>query len=166
MKHVPVNDALKGVMEAGLDRRELHLRLAIVSTQEEVSAVTERISKWLGCQGADQDVVDDVQLAVAEALNNVVEHAYVYREDGRIDLLLVLEPQSISVDITDFGCKFDGPPPYRPRDPASIELEDLPEGGWGWGLIQMVMQKVDFEHRNGCNHLTMVRMIEVQAEET
>ncbi len=117
--------------------KELRLQVAIKSVQDEVTNVVGLISEWLGSHCVSRDPIDELELVLAEALNNVVEHAYLYAEDGEIDILVRLRQDLLQVTITDKGCKFDGPPPLKEMDVENMDFEELPKGGFGWHLTPL-----------------------------
>lgn len=137
--------------------KELHLQVGIKSVQDEVTNVVSHISEWLGAHCVAQDPIEELELVLAEALNNVVEHAYLYAEDGEIDILVRLRQEQLEVTITDKGCKFDGPPPLKEMDVENMDFEELPEGGFGWNLIRTLTDNVEFEHKDKRNRLTLTR---------
>ncbi len=118
--------------------------LAVRHTLEEL---TGRLASW--------SVPPDprVELAVAEAMNNIVEHAYADNPDGRIHLDLELLPEGVSIALSDRGVAMpDGAVPAGSM-PAP---ETLPEGGWGWSLIHACCDGLHYERVHGANELTMV----------
>ena len=137
--------------------KELRLQVAIHSIQEEVSNVVSKISDWLNIHCVDSDTVGELELVLAEVLKNVVEHAYLYAEDGEIDILVRLRNDRLHATITDKGRKFDGPPSLKEMDVENMAFEELPEGGFGWNLIRMLMNKIEFEHKDHQNKLTLTR---------
>ncbi|GGA16519.1 ATP-binding protein [Neptunicoccus cionae] len=136
---------------------ELRLQIAIRSVQTEVSRVLGRITDWLGKHGINRSYVEELELVTAEALNNVVEHAYLYAEDGEIRIVVALRPGKLQVQITDGGRKFDGPPPEKKMDVEKFSFEELPEGGFGWNLIRSLTDEVAFERAGEKNRLTLTR---------
>lgn len=142
---------------------ELKLQLAIKSVQSEVSNVLCAITEWLESHKVESATISDLELVMAEALNNVVEHAYLYAEDGEIEVLVTLRPTELKVLITDSGRKFDGPPEYRELDVENFSFEELPEGGFGWNLIRSLTDEVEFEHADKKNRLTLTRNLQDSA---
>lgn len=137
--------------------RELHMTVAILSVQEEVTSVISHICGWLQAHGVQEEVRQELELVLAEALNNVVEHAYLFEEDGEIEIKILLTPDKLQATISDRGRKFDGPPPMVETDVENLAFEDLPEGGFGWNLIQTLTDHVEFERRDGTNCLQLTR---------
>jgi serine/threonine-protein kinase RsbW len=142
--------------------QELQLQVAIKSVQSEVTNVVSRITGWLNSHSLAANVVGELELVLAEALNNVVEHAYMYVEEGEIEIIVVLTGESLRTRITDSGRKFDGPPPFKDLDIDNCDFEELPEGGFGWNLIRTLTDEVEFEHKNDQNRLTLTRNLRVK----
>lgn len=137
--------------------QELRLQVGINSVQAEVSNVVSKIGEWLTRHRIDIDTIGELELVLAEVLNNVVEHAYLYSEDGEIDILVRLRNDRLRATITDKGRKFDGPPQLKVMDVENMDFEELPEGGFGWNLIRTLMDKIEFEHKDHQNRLTLTR---------
>ncbi len=97
------------------------------------SAVAEAAGR-LGC--ADR-IVQDVVLAVDEACQNIIRHAY--RElGGDIVVQLGGEPGRLVVRLIDFA------PPVEPARIVPRVLDDLRPGGLGTHFIRTVMDDVAF----------------------
>ncbi|HKK97097.1 MAG TPA: ATP-binding protein [Marivita sp.] len=102
--------------------------------------------------GVAQDSCDSLQIAVAEALNNIVEHGYRGSRLGAVVIQVSVSATDIVCDLTDWGCAYPGldlPNGVLP-DPT-----DLEEGGYGWFLIRSLMTNVTYERRHKTNHLSL-----------
>jgi anti-sigma regulatory factor (Ser/Thr protein kinase) len=87
-------------------------------------------------------VIDDVELAVDEAVTNVVVHAYRGRTDGIIEVRAKIEGQHLLVTIRDFGER------YQPK-PVSFEqvkkvLAGRTKGGMGRYIMSQCMDSVAY----------------------
>ncbi len=90
------------------------------------------------------------ELVLAEALNNVAEHAYALRP-GEIELSLERVVGAVAVRIADRGASMPLgilPAGIAP-DPAA-----LPEGGFGWHLIRSLTTDLCYRRHEGWNLLT------------
>ncbi len=87
-----------------------------------------------GCQETSADVV----LAVDEACQNIIRHAYAGREDGEIGLDICREDGCIVIYLRDVACPVD-PETIKPRD-----LGDIRPGGLGVHIIQEVMDEAAY----------------------
>lgn len=93
------------------------------------------------------------ELLLAEALNNVVEHAYA-RWPGDIRVSLRPEGTHIQVRITDQGLPMPGGAPPRGTLPEIEAQEDLPEGGFGWFLIRSLSEDLSYLRLGDSNALS------------
>lgn len=134
----------------------LLLQLSFLSRQEDVTNMVKRAEDWLLSFDVQPSFCGDVALVLAEALNNVVEHAYEYREDGLIDVELRLKCPELRISIQDKGAKFPGLPEAKVMDGPERDFDDLPEGGFGWFLIQTLTTEIEYEHVAGQNQLDIL----------
>jgi serine/threonine-protein kinase RsbW len=148
-------DIPNGTIE--LSKNGLCFTACFLSAQNNVSKATEAATKWMKEVCIDEEEIDNVSLVVAEALNNVIEHAYTYAEDGRIELYLNHQNGQLTVKIVDQGAAFDGPPEKKEMgDHGAMDIMDLPEGGFGWFMIQTLCKEIAFVRENNRNNLTLV----------
>lgn len=87
----------------------------------------------------DKDAVFAIELAVGEAITNIIRHAYDGQPGHPIRLMLTIDNEKLSLSIVDFGRKFDPgnlPPP---------NLDTPREGGYGIYLIKKVMDQVTYD---------------------
>jgi serine/threonine-protein kinase RsbW len=90
---------------------EDYLALRIPADPHEVGPVRRRLRDWLQDSGVDEDEVSDLVLAVSEAINNSVEHAYPGPAHGTVEVRAHVEPDgSAEVAVTDHG-QWRVPPP-------------------------------------------------------
>lgn len=101
--------------------------------------------------------IEDIKLAVAEAINNAIQHAPVPAGSGAAPIVTISfkpGPQGILIEVTDEGRIEDGLPVHE-ASPVQKD-EDLPEGGLGFLLIRTLMD--DVSHLSGPHSDTSVRM--------
>jgi len=104
----------------------------------------------------DADLCGSVVIVLAEALNNVVEHAYAGLPPGQIRLEIGIFDDEILINICDHGQALPNGtiPPARLPD-ASGPLESLPEGGFGWYLIHDLTNDMSYTRQGTENHLNL-----------
>ena len=97
----------------------------------------------------------NAELVLAEAMNNIIEHAYAGRGDGQVDLRITFDDGALAVSIEDTGAPMPGgeAPQGRAHD-LDCDLEDLPEGGFGWFLIRQLSEDLAFSRIDGRNRLS------------
>lgn len=107
------------------------------------------------------DRLSRLELALAEILNNIVEHGYADRPAGVIHLSIVPGDSGLSCAVADDGgllptsCLAPRTDPLAEGDSATAaeRLLCLPEGGFGWLLIQGLTQNLCHFRENGRNML-------------
>lgn len=112
---------------------------------EEVARLGAAIHAACVEQGATRDEADDVELAVAEAVNNVIRHARTDSTEG-VHVLITMDSRGVEIEIPD-GCPPGSILPPMRHTPKS--REELPEGGMGLHIIHTVMDTVDSLERDG-----------------
>jgi sigma-B regulation protein RsbU (phosphoserine phosphatase) len=98
------------------------------------SVVTQAASL---CECSD-DMVQDVVIAVDEALQNIIRHAYSNRPDGEIKVTICRSVANLIFFIQDYADQIDIKK-VKPRD-----LSDVRPGGLGTHFIREVMDEVIF----------------------
>ncbi len=93
----------------------------------------------LRAAGRSDDDVWAVELALTEAISNVMRHAYAGDETREIGLSLRLEGDRLELEIAHDGIPFD-PAGYRPPD-----LDAAQTGGYGLHLIDELVDEFDNE---------------------
>lgn len=100
------------------------------------------------------DLVFKVNLALEELVLNVMNYGH---DDGlhEIDIKLVSEENSLTIEIVDDGRPFD-PLNDAPIPDVNAELEDRTIGGLGIHFVRKMMDDVRYRREEGKNHLTLV----------
>jgi serine/threonine-protein kinase RsbW len=112
----------------------------IINSDIEIIADTRHwAAQHAKAAGFDKDAVFAIELAVGEAVTNIIRHAYDNQPGHKIHLSLTIDDTKFSLQILDFGRKFDPdslPPP---------NLDAPREGGYGIFLMKQVMDEVIFD---------------------
>ena len=129
-------------------------RLALDGDGAAVRRALDMAKDWLALRRVSDDVRDRVMIVLAEALNNVVEHALATDPGGRIDLTLRDAGRDVTMDIVDDGRAMPGlePPRHAPRC-VDQPRDTLPEGGFGWNLIHDIARDVRYRRAGRLNLL-------------
>lgn len=124
--------------------REMALRKALAAVRE-----------FLQTHGFTQEVCGTVELVLAEAMNNIIEHAYAGTLAGEIALRLDVRGHDLFFLITDDGTSMPGDsPPKGKQHDLACDMQDLPEGGFGWFLIRELTHNLSYERVGQQNQLT------------
>lgn len=119
----------------------------------------EYISTHADKAGFKQDVVKNIELAMEEALVNVIVHGYKTNGgDIAIELKSPIKQPGIEITITDEGIPFNPdtyPSASSPLTQAASFDNGQEVGGWGLFLIFKMMDKVEYARINGKNVLKL-----------
>jgi anti-sigma regulatory factor (Ser/Thr protein kinase) len=84
----------------------------------------------------DETVIAEVELAMTEALSNVIVHSYDERDDEQVLLSLDIDDERLALGIRDRGR------PFEPARYAPPNLDEPAEHGYGIFLIEELMDEV------------------------
>lgn len=138
------------------------VRFSISSSFENVAVLAEEVSNHCKTRSKNHtDSIDTLRLCLAEALNNIVEHAYEGAEGKPIFADVRFKPDCYEVMLIDEGKPMPGGTlPSGALDFEMDDLDALPEGGFGWMLIHTQMDTVEYERRDGCNILRLEKSVD------
>ena len=94
-----------------------------------------------------------INLALEEAVTNVVMYAYPKGTKEKINLEAVRDGNTLRFTLTDRGRVFD--PTAAPKANIAASLKDRPIGGLGIHLVRTIMDSVTYRRVEGKNVLTM-----------
>ncbi len=139
-------------------------QFSIVSSYALAADLSERISTLCTERpeftGPHEDTPQVLRICVAEALNNIVKHAYGGAPDKPISVSLDFFEQRVAITLMDEGCPMPGGKiPETELDFDETDYDSLPEGGFGWILIRSQMDAIKYERRNGCNVLRLEKWL-------
>ena len=100
---------------------------------------------------------DDIQMAVDEAVTNVMEHAYAGRTNGHISIQLEIDAKAILVEIRDQGRTFNAKKVKKPD--VNSPLSERSIGGLGIFFMKKLMDKVEFTHDESGNITRMFKKL-------
>jgi anti-sigma regulatory factor (Ser/Thr protein kinase) len=107
--------------------------------------------------GLPYEVAFGLDLAVHEAVENVVRHGCAGGAGHRIQLSLHSDGQVVEVVVEDDGVAFD--PRTLPAPQAPQRIEDVVPGGQGVHLIRHFTDEVRYRREGNRNVLTLVRAL-------
>lgn len=111
--------------------------------------------------GFEDERVEALRTAIAEAVTNAIEHGNAHEETMRVTVLLTLRPDELVIDVADQGRKLLD----SEQTLATPTIEDAfskpDKGGWGIWLIRSLMDEVEFSTApGGGNQIRMVIHLE------
>ena len=105
----------------------------------------------------EQNMAMGLNLALEEAVTNVILYAYPEGSDGLVDIEAIMRKGQLDFIITDSGMPFD--PTQRPEVDINASLDARPIGGLGIHLVRQLMDSVSYRREDGKNILTLIKMI-------
>ena len=102
----------------------------------------------------EQDLKDELVLAIAEAAQNIVKHAYQGEDtEDKMEIKISLEQGHLEIGFFDKG---------RPVDEKNVrhrKIDDIKPGGLGTFFIQQIMDAVVFKEgeKPWINHLVLTK---------
>ena len=135
---------------------ELIIALRFASRPDRLKLVRTVVGEAARASGCSEKCVRDMVIAVDEACQNVIRHAYRGEPDGEITLEISRDGDRIEFDLVDFAEPVD-PETVKPRD-----IDDLRPGGLGTLFISECMDESGFRTppAGAGNRLWMAKRIE------
>jgi serine/threonine-protein kinase RsbW len=126
------------------------IKLIIGSSEDNIELLGMCIKTLSRYYTKNDELSDKIELAVVEAVNNVIEHAYSNQPNNLINAEFILNSNRIDIIVSDTGkTKPENIQPFLIFD--ENDLENLPEGGMGIFLINEIMDEVSYYTINGIN---------------
>jgi sigma-B regulation protein RsbU (phosphoserine phosphatase) len=103
--------------------------------------------------GMDMAVAIQMNLAMEEAVVNVMSYAYPADTVGDVTIEAVTIADQLQFTITDSGIPFD--PTAKAEVDTTLSAEERPIGGLGIHLVRQLMDSINYERIDGKNVLTL-----------
>lgn len=136
-------------LEPALSGEKVLFNISLVNQVPELRRLRREIENTLSGTPA-QDIIMSVCLAVDEATQNIIRHAFPDDMTGTIDVSGYLSDTALHISLLDNAPLIDIEK-VKPR-----ELDDLREGGLGTHFILEITEHAEWSHDNGRNRLDMV----------
>jgi len=132
--------------------------LRVESRLDHVELLGRAVRALCATSGVPARECAQVELALVEAVNNVIRHAYKLEPGHPVEVVFTVAADSFTIEVIDEG----RPRPERPAPTLDFDPTDiahLPEGGMGLFIIHSVMDRVEYDSRDGRNTFTMARRL-------
>lgn len=94
--------------------------------------------------------IEDMKVAVSEACNNAVLHAYADGQQGEVDIRFIINREGLSICIKDKGRSFDvDEMRSRATSLHNKRLKDIDAGGLGIFMMEALMDRVEVRKNSG-----------------
>ncbi|KAB8137947.1 anti-sigma B factor RsbW [Gracilibacillus oryzae] len=127
------------------------IEMKVPAKAEYVGVVRLSTSGIANRMGFSFEEIEDLKVAISEAMSNATTHAYEAKEGGEVTIGFGLYEDRLEVMVADRGESFDLKQikseigPYK----NTQSVENLREGGFGLFLIEALMDKVEIKNDYG-----------------
>lgn len=128
-----------------------------ISTIPKLHAYVEAVAEDVGF---DMSGLMSLNLALEEAVVNVMSYAYPEGQKGDVHIEASCDHDYLTFTIRDSGQPFD--PTQKAAANTTLSLEERPVGGLGIHLVRQLMDKVSYEYIDGQNVLTLRKRLYAQ----
>jgi serine/threonine-protein kinase RsbW len=136
-----------------------HHDMSISNDLAYLAQVRDLVSRSIAEGGFPSHFLNRLQIAVDEAVTNIIEHGYADEPRGssRIELHVDVTNERFRIEITDHGRTFD------PNQITDIDIQQHVlngrSGGLGVFLMRKIMDQVDYHYQTGGhNQLVLVKL--------
>ena len=131
----------------------LQKTIKLPNDTQEVPKLATFVGEVCEALGINANVTMQINLAVEEAVVNVMEYAYPPGTHGDVDIKALANDEQLKFTITDSGSPFD--PTIQAYVDTTLSAEERPIGGLGIHLVRQIMDSINYERIEGRNILTL-----------
>ena len=131
--------------------------VCVTSGEMAVRQALDQVFNGLDHLSLDTEERSTVELVLAEAMNNIVEHAYPDpAAQGSLKIRCCHKVNGLHFTIVDQGEAMpNGQVPLGLAQRVDVDTLDLPEGGYGWFLIKDLAKDLKYERVGAQNQLDL-----------
>ncbi|MBR5158369.1 MAG: SpoIIE family protein phosphatase [Bacteroidaceae bacterium] len=131
--------------------------LTLTNDLKRVPRLNSFIDEVCEANGFDMATTMQINLAIEEAVVNVMNYAYPEGTKGDITIETKANKSEMSFIISDTGKPFD--PTAKAEVDITLSAEDRSIGGLGIHLIRQIMDHINYERVDGHNILTLIKKL-------
>jgi anti-sigma regulatory factor (Ser/Thr protein kinase) len=135
----------------------LHRHLTLPNDIDTIPQLSEFVEIICEEAGVDMTTTMSLNLALEEAVVNVMSYAYPEGAKGSVDIDVISKGCTLQFVISDSGNPFD--PTATPDIDTTLSAEERSIGGLGIHLIRQIMDDVSYHRQDGCNILTLTKRL-------
>jgi serine/threonine-protein kinase RsbW len=132
---------------------QILLNLKLSARLENLQRFMESVSGCARAQDFDQKKIQEIELAVEEALVNIFNYAYP-EAPGEVEVNCRADHDHFIIEVIDSGIPFDMTSLPDPNLAADVDERRI--GGLGIFLIKRVMDEVRYRREEGRNILSLI----------
>ena len=131
--------------------------LTLTNDIKRIPRLNAFIDDVCNANGIDMSESMQINLALEEAVSNVINYAYPTGTKGDITIEAKSNGEKMFFIISDTGTPFD--PTARPAVDTTLSAEDREIGGLGIHLIRKIMDHINYERTDGHNVFTLIKKL-------
>lgn len=131
----------------------LQRSMTIANDVQEVPRMSEFIEAFCEESGLDMSTTMRLNLAIEEAVVNVIDYAYPPGTPGDVSVEAASGSDFITFVIRDNGVPFD--PTAKGEVDTTLSVEERPIGGLGIHLVRQIMDDINYKRLDDQNVLTI-----------
>ena len=136
---------------------QLQRSITLPNDVAEVPQLAAFVDEVCEALGFDVSAAMQINLAIEEAVVNVMNYAYPEGTRGSINVVAQANDERLKFVISDSGTPFD--PTVREEVDISLAMEDRPIGGLGIHLVRQIMDSINYQRDGDKNVLTLRKKI-------
>ena len=136
---------------------DIHKTLVLSNDIQQVPRLNDFVQEVCADVHAPAPLAMQLQLAVEEAVVNVINYAYPPDTTGDVNIETIASDTQIQFIISDSGTPFD--PTQQPDADTSLSAQQRPIGGLGIFLVRQIMDTVAYRHDGTHNILTLTKTL-------
>ena len=137
---------------------ETERHLILHNDIQQIPQLAEFVEAVADVAHLDVGLTMSLNLALEEAVSNVIMYAYPKGSDGLVDIEAIIRKGELEFIISDNGTPFD--PTAAPEADITLDVEDRPVGGLGIFLVKNIMDVVKYTRSDdGKNILSMIKKL-------
>ena len=139
-----------------------HMQRSITLTNnlDEIPQLSSFVEEICEIVGFDMSTTMSLNLALEEAVVNVMDYAYPTGTKGIINVEAKANDQRLKFVISDSGIPFD--PTVKAEVDTTLSAEERPIGGLGIHLVRQIMDSINYERVDGKNVLTLRKILKAK----
>ncbi len=135
----------------------VELVLSLKNDPAETERLTARVTEFGAHHALPDRIVSHVNLALDEAITNIVFYAYDDADDHEIGVRISLAQGMLTAELVDDGRAFDPLQVVAPD--LAAPLEERAVGGLGVHLMRHLVDDIQYRRDGGRNHLVFTKRI-------
>lgn len=138
--------------------KNMEKEIIIDNNLDEITRITQFIEELGMSLKLPSEITMSINLAIEEAVTNIIQHAYPQGRSSDIILKVNIAPGTLTFYLIDEGLSFD--PTAKESSDETTSLEQRLTEGLGLFLIRRTMDKVEYHTNGTSNQLTLIKQID------